>query len=131
MLLREKKRESSLALKPSEVGRVDSVLITEGPSGNRLVKVRIKAIKVPEIGDKLASRHGQKGVIGLLASQEDMPFTKDGITPDLIVNPHAIPSRMTVGHLLETLGGKLERLAVCLWTELHLAVMSNQNIKKY
>ena len=56
----EKKRESSLALKPGEVGRVDSVLITEGPSGNRLVKVRIKAIKVPEIGDKLASRHGQK-----------------------------------------------------------------------
>jgi DNA-directed RNA polymerase subunit B' len=105
------RRESSMALKHGETGVVDFVLLTENMEGNKLVQVRLREDRQPEIGDKLTSRHGQKGVVSLVVPEADVPFTASGIKPDLIFGTHGVTSRMTISHLIELVGGKVGALA--------------------
>ncbi len=104
------RRESSLAIPHGEQGKIDFVVVTESEEGNKLVQARIRDERIPEIGDKFTSRHGQKGVIGMIIKEADMPFTASGITPDVIFSPHSIPTRQSMSHLIELLGGKVGAL---------------------
>ena len=98
--------DMSTKVKKGQLGVVDKSFITEGEEGTRIAKVRIREDRIPAIGDKVCSRCGQKGTIGLVIPEDSMPYTKDGLKPDIIINPHALPSRMTIGQLIETLVGK-------------------------
>lgn len=98
--------DSSKAPKKGQLGIVDKAFITDGEDGQRIAKIRIREIRIPNLGDKMASRSGQKGTVGMVVREQDMPFSKNGMRPDIIINPHAIPTRQTIGQLVECVIGK-------------------------
>ena len=100
-------RDASTTHKNTEPCRIDGVWQDKNSDGYPFVKVRVVSERVPQIGDKFSSRHGQKGTVGMLLDEEDMPFTASGLKPDLIMNPHAVPSRMTIAQLMENIFGKI------------------------
>lgn len=104
------RRESSLSLAHGQEGTVDMVFLTENNEGNKLIQVRLREQRIPEMGDKFTSRHAQKGVVSLVVPEMDMPFSMSGTKPDIIFSPHGIPTRMTIGHLLELIGAKVGAL---------------------
>lgn len=99
-------RPSRLTFKEPTAGQVHKVLVTSSDTERFVVKTVVRDMRRPELGDKFSSRHGQKGVVGLVVSQQDMPFNDQGICPDMIMNPHGFPSRMTVGKMIELVSGK-------------------------
>jgi len=101
------KKEASSVVRQEEKATIDAAFITIDEEGNKIVQVRTRDERIPELGDKFSTSHGQKGVIGRIVEENDMPFTARGIRPDIIFNPHGIPGRMTVGYLLELLAGKV------------------------
>ncbi|KAH0442245.1 DNA-directed RNA polymerase iii 130 kda polypeptide [Colletotrichum camelliae] len=99
-------RDSSISYRIADPAYIDKVMVSHTERETMVVKVQTRQTRRPELGDKFSSRHGQKGVVGIIVDQEDLPFSDTGLVPDIIMNPHGFPSRMTVGKLLECLTGK-------------------------
>jgi DNA-directed RNA polymerase II subunit RPB2 len=110
----KKYRDVSRTMRNNETGFVDRIFRNRNGEGYSLAKVRVRQDRIPEIGDKFSSRHGQKGTVGMILNTEDMPQTASGLVPDIIINPHCIPSRMTIAQLMETLLGKIGAELGCL-----------------
>ncbi len=105
------RKDTSTRVRYGENGVVNKVVVTESEDGAPLIRVDVRETRNPEIGDKFASRHGQKGVIGLVVPEQDIPFTASGIRPDILFSPNGLPKRMTVAHMIEALAGKVGALA--------------------
>ncbi len=105
------KKDNSSSIRQEEKGTVDMVFVTEDGEGNKIVHVRTRDERIPELGDKFSAPHGQKGVVGAIVPEQDIPFTARGVKPDLIFNPHGIPGRMSLGYLLELISGKAASLS--------------------
>ena len=102
----QRKTDASVVWAKDYPATCEKVVLTSDANGRTLAHVTMVAVRVPTIGDKFSSRHGQKGTCGMIVPQEDLPWTRDGIVPDVIMNPHAVPSRMTIGQLVECIAGK-------------------------
>jgi DNA-directed RNA polymerase II subunit RPB2 len=124
-------RDSSTTHKNSETCRVDGVWQDKNSDGYPFVKVRVVSERIPEIGDKVSSRHGQKGTCGILLNEEDMPYTASGMRPDLIMNPHAVPSRMTIAQLMECMFGKVCTMKGTLGDGTPYSHLSRDELKKH
>src|SRR3989344_3445157 len=104
------RKENSVTMRQEEKGVVDDVFISISQEGNRIIQLRTRDPRIPEVGDKFSSRHGQKGVLSALVPEQDMPYSERGMKPDILFSPHSLPSRMTISHMIELLAGKVGAL---------------------
>ncbi len=124
------RKEASSVIRQEEKACVDAVFITKDSQGNKIIQARTRDQRIPELGDKFSTSHGQKGVIGALIEENDMPFTSKGVKPDIIFNPHGIPGRMTVGYLIEMLAGKVGSLTGNIIDGTGFSGVSVENLEK-